>query len=91
MECFGSGYDDDIHSLRYKLREKQTHRDSSIKTLKNIVRCYQISIELVKDDSMLVFPRYSEMNSQVLRDQLVALFEFQKYWFEYLIKIQTSW
>ena len=31
------------------------------------------------------------MNSQVLRDQLVALFEFQKYWFEYLIKIQTSW
>ena len=36
LEVFGAGYDDDIDIRRYKLREKETHVQSTIKQLKRI-------------------------------------------------------
>ena len=39
----------------------------------------------------LVFARYSKMNSNVLKEQLVALFKFQTACFEFLERVHLSW
>ena len=41
------GYSEDIDSRKYKLREKETHRDAALRQLNSIVRLYQISIDLI--------------------------------------------
>lgn len=76
FECFGMGFSDDIDHRKYKIREKESHRETAINQLRRIIRLYQIAIDQITQEDFLMFSRYSEMNSNVLRDQLVALFEF---------------
>lgn len=40
FECFGMGYSDDIDNYKYKVREKETHRETAISKLKSILRLY---------------------------------------------------
>jgi len=56
---------------------------STIKLLQRIQGMLQISINQLKE------PYFSKLNSNVLKEQLVILFEFQKYWFEQLEAIQN--
>lgn len=45
LECYGMGYNEDIDQRKYKIREKQSHRDTAIYQLRRIIRLYQISID----------------------------------------------
>ena len=44
--------------------------------LKRIQRLFQISINQMKNDDFLVFAGYSKLNSNVVKDQLINLFQF---------------
>ena len=44
MEVYGSGYDDDIDYFRYNKRNNETHTDSMVKQLRNVVSCYDLVI-----------------------------------------------
>lgn len=91
FEVFGSGYRDDIDKYLYKRIEKESHRQTAIMNLKRIQRLYQISIQQLRTVDFLVFARYSRMDSNVLKEQLITLFQFQNSCFEFLERVHLSW
>lgn len=80
LETYGCGYADDIDVRNYKLREKQSHRQSAIQSLTDIQKMYDIVISQMDDQdrnaSVVSLDRYSKTSSRVLRNQIKNLFEF---------------
>lgn len=77
LETYGTGYQDDIDSRNYKLRDTISHRNQAIKDLRNIVKAYDLALvqlEEIASLEMAATDRYSAVNSKTLREQLKILF-----------------
>jgi hypothetical protein len=59
--------------------------------LKRIQRLFQISMNQMKSNDFLVFAGYSKLNSNVVKDQLINLFQFQCSCFEFLERVHLNW
>jgi hypothetical protein len=70
LECYGTGYADDVDTKNYKLRDKVSHRKQTIKNLKDIQKIYDISIRQLNDKQRcsISVERYSKVSSTILRD-----------------------
>jgi hypothetical protein len=81
LETFGTGYNEDIDTRHYKLRDQESHRVSTINALKKIQKCYDLALIQIEDlvtydISEASVDRYSKLNTKTLRDQLKILFQF---------------
>lgn len=76
---YGSGYTDDIHPSKYKIRDKLTHTSFTIKELERIKTMFEISIDQIQFQASngSQHSNYQSINSTVLKQQLTILMEFQ--------------
>mmetsp|Transcript_18098 Transcript_18098/g.30902 ORF Transcript_18098/g.30902 Transcript_18098/m.30902 type:complete len:208 (+) Transcript_18098:3038-3661(+) len=92
LETYGTGYNEDIDTRLYKLRDNESHRVSAVKQLQKIQRVFELALIQLEDmesyDLSKIHEKYSKLNSKTLRQQLKILFQFQKFWFEQLEIIQ---
>jgi len=44
LEVYGAGFEDDIDTVNYKLREKASHTDTSVFELERIIKLYDICL-----------------------------------------------
>ena len=45
MEVYGTGYKDDIDAKNYRIRDQESHKQSAIKCLQDILKMYNIAIQ----------------------------------------------
>lgn len=78
LEVYGSGYDQDIHPKYSRMRDKESHRLTAIKSLQKAIRILKISIEQTTNNNEGLHSPvgYQIANSNVLKGQLKKLFEF---------------
>lgn len=48
LEVFGSGYRDDVHHKKYKLRETLSHQESTVQVLERIEGIFRVSINILE-------------------------------------------
>ena len=50
---FGSGYRDDVHHKKYKLRETVSHQESTVQVLERIEGIFRVSISVLESQEIL--------------------------------------
>jgi hypothetical protein len=92
LETYGTGYSDDIDIRRYKVREQESHSESAIKLLKQIIKGFELvlitqrSFEFEQIRASLCEENQT-LASHTLNEQLKSLFIFQRDCFKDLLRI----
>lgn len=93
LEVFGSGYTDDITPKKHRLRDKESHRLSAVKSIQHIQKMLEVTLFQLEHSNIFIhLPQlsrnYQVASTNVLKEQIYFLFQFLTYWFEQLEAIQ---
>ena len=86
MEVYGGGYLDDVDYFNYNKRNSETHAQTMISQLNEVIQCYSFAIEAVEmQDRKSTLGR-----SQTYKSQFLLFLNYQKAIFERLRQIQVD-